>query len=482
MRRIFDSRRLPVFLVCICSLVFPACAPGQSLDRKPAVVPHVEERVELLSIVFRLSGDPGYNMNTLPAYSADIDRSFAPYKDHPAVRMAQALRDKKGVAFDAVMAMAISLSPPPELKPLVAFTPDVPGERWGVADAEKFLPLLRDFYRDSKFEEFYAAHRTMYRLAETRFATTLGAVDFGWYPRFYGKAPDLTYHLILGMNNGGGNYGPRLVHPDGSAELFSIIGCWTHDDAGDPTYPPEQGYLSTIIHEFNHSFVNPSVTEHWSDFSGVEKVYATVANQMKRMAYGEAKTMVDESLVRAAVIVYFQDAGEDSRKNLKRIREEQQNGFFWMDDLVELLKRYKAQRAQYPTFSSHMPQIALFYRNLAPRAAAQAAAFSAKSAHVVSMKPFANHSQDVDASVQTMEIVLDKPLDPSAGTSVNYGPGGSEHYPIKGVPGFGDKGLRILLPVQLKPNQTYSFVLTPAAFATPDGYPLESYTVEFKTK
>ena len=482
MRRIFDLRCLPVFLACICSLVYPACAPGQSLDRSSAVVPHVEERVELLSIVFRLAGNPEYNMSTLPAYSADIDRFFAPYKDHPAVRMAQILRNKKGVSFDAVMAMAISLSPLPELKPLVAFTPEVPEKRWGVADAEKFLPQLRDFYRDSKFAEFYAAHQTMYRLAETRFATTLGSVDFNWYPRFYGKAPDLTYHLILGMNNGGGNYGPRLVHPDGSVELFSIIGCWTHDDAGNPTYPPDQGYLSTIIHEFNHSFVNPAVAAHWSDFSGVEKVYATVADPMKRLAYGEAKTMVDESLVRAAVIVYFQDAGEDSRKNLKRIREEQRNGFFWMDTLVDMLKQYKAQRAQYPTFSSYIPQVALFYRNLAPREAAEPAAFSAKSAHVVSMAPFANHSQDVDASVQTIEVVVDKPLDPSAGTSINYGPGGSEHFAIKGEARFADGGLRILLPVQLKPGQTYSFVLTPYAFATPDGYPLESYTVEFKTK
>jgi hypothetical protein len=448
---------------------------GQSPDRKPAVVPHVDERVELFSIVFRLAGNPEYNKNTLPSYSADIDRYFAPYKDHPAIRMARALTRKNGVSFDAVMSMAISLSPPPELKPLVAFTPEVPDKRWGVADADKFLPLLRDFYRDSKFAEFYAAHRPMYRLAETRFATTLDSVDFGWYPRFYGKAPELTYHLILGMNNGGGNYGPRLVRPDGSTELFSIIGCWTHDDAGNPTYPPDQGYLSTIIHEFNHSFVNPAVDEHWSAFSGAEQVHTAVADKMRRMDYGSAETMVYESLVRAAVIVYFQDAGEDSHLNLKRIREEQRNGFFWMDELVELLKQYKAQRAQYPTFSSYMPQVALFYRNLAPRAAA-------KSAHVVSMEPFANHSQNVDASVQMIEIVVDKPLDPGAGYSINYGPGGSEHFAIAGKPTFNDSGLHILLPVQLKSNQTYSFVLTPALYTTRDGYPLESYTVEFKTK
>jgi Domain of unknown function (DUF4932) len=329
-------------------------------------------------------------------------------------------------------------------------------------DAERFLLLLRAFYRESKFAEFYAAHQAMYRQAEDRFATTLQAVDFGWYPRFYGKLPDLTYSLILGLNNGGGNYGPRLLPPDGRLQLFSIIGCWTHDGDGNPTYPADQGYLATIIHEFNHSFVNPAVDDQWKDFSGAEQIYATVADQMGRMAYGDSKAMVDESLVRAAVIIYFQQSGEDSRKNLKRIREEQRYGFFWMDQLVDDLKLYEAQRTQYPTLSSYVPRITVFYSELAKHASAMAAEFDAKSAHVVKIGPFANHAEEVDPSVKMVTITVDKPLDPS-GYSINRGIDGDEHYPIAGKPTFGDDGLHILLPVQLKPSQRYSFVLTPMA-------------------
>ena len=188
--------------------------------------------------------------------------------------------------------------------------------------------------------------------------------------------------------------------------------------------------------------------------------------------------MVDESLVRAAVIVYFQEKGEESGKNLQRIREEQQHGFLWMDELVDKLKVYEAQRALYPTFPSYLPQIGLFYRDLAPRTAT---AFAARCAHVVSLEPFPNHAQDVDASVRLITIVVDKRLD-SRGYSINYGAEGSEHYPISDKPTYGEGGLQILLPVQLKPNQTYSFVLTPLAFHTQDGYPLENYTVEFKTR
>ena len=97
-------------------------------------------------------------------------------------------------------------------------------------------------------------------------------------------------------------------------------------------------------------------------------------------------------------------------------------------------------------------------------------------------EPFANHAQDVDTWVRTIAVIFDKPLDATAGYSVNYGDGGKEHYPITGQPTFERGGQRPVLPVDLKPNQTYSFVLTPRRFVTTDGYPLVSYTVEFRTK
>lgn len=99
----------------------------------------------------------------------------------------------------------------------------------------------------------------MDRFAEGRFASTLKSADLIWYLTFYGMTPAIKYRLILGMNNGGGNYGPRLVHSEGTTELFSIVGCWTHDDAGQPTYSPDRDCLATIIHEFSHSFVNLAV-------------------------------------------------------------------------------------------------------------------------------------------------------------------------------------------------------------------------------
>ena len=50
----------------------------------------------------------------------------------------------------------------------------------------------------------------------------------------------------------------------------------------------------------------------------------------------------------------------------------------------------------------------------------------------VSIEPFANHAQNVEPSLQTVTIVIDKRLDPKAGVSIDLRVGGEDHYPITG--------------------------------------------------
>jgi len=445
------------------------------------LVPHVDPRVELLSIVFRLAGNPEYNMSQLTLYTTDIDRFFQPYQNHPAVKAAAKLREDRGVSFDAVMAMAVYLSPPPDLAPIVPFSDQVPEGRWGKEDATSFVSLLRDFYRDTNFHAFFAAHRELYDLAEARFSSLLSQLDLGWYKQFYGTMPNGHFNLILGMNNGGGNYGPKVVFPDGREELFAIMGVWSKDDAGRPTFDSHSGYLGTIIHEFNHSFINPVVHENEKEFASAERVYKPVASQMQRMAYGTPETMVDESLVRAAVILYFESHGSEPTQTRQRIMAEQAGGFVWMDELCDLLRKYQGDRQRYPTFKSFLPVIVEFYNSLAPRIGSEVAEFNARCVHVLRVEPFSNHAEDVDPGIKQLTIVFDRPLD-TGHYSINYGSEGKEHYALSGKPQFAPGGKAVTLPVELKPGWSYSFVLTSLAFRSPDGYPLESYEVSFKTQ
>jgi hypothetical protein len=492
-RKAMDTHRVKLgvaLLLCVTSPLFAATEGGGS-PAKPAapvdtgeirLVPRVDERVELLSIVFRLAGNFEYNMSQLALYTTDIDRYFAPYKNHPAVTTAAKIAKDREVGFDAVMAMAIYLSPPPDLAPIVPFSDQVPEGRWGKENATAFVSLLRDFYRDTNFHAFFAARHELYDLAESRFALLLGQLDLAWYKQFYGTMPNARFNLILGMNNGGGNYGPKVVFPDGREELFAIIGVWTKDDAGRPTFDSHSGYLSTIIHEFNHSFINAVVHENAKEFGSAERVFKPVAGQMQQMAYDNPETMVDESLVRAAVILYFESHGSEPSQTRNRIRAEQAAGFIWMDELCDLLRKYESDRQRYPTFKSFLPAVVEFYNSLAPRIGSKIAEFHERSVHVLRVEPFPNHAVDVDPEIKQLTIVFDQPLDPARGYSINYGSEGKEHFAISGHPQFVPGNKAITLPVELKPGWSYSFVLTGLAFASPDGYPLESYEVSFKTK
>src|SRR5438874_7192411 len=166
---------------------------------EPTLEPRVDPRVALLSIVFRLAGNSEYNMSPLKTYTADIDAYFSPYQEHPAVALARKLAGEREVGFDAVMGLAVHLSPAPALKPVVAFKGDIPDARFGKENAILFAQRLADFYRDTHFDKFLAAHQSFYHLAEDRFRAVLSALDLNWYKSFYGDLRTGQYHLILDM-------------------------------------------------------------------------------------------------------------------------------------------------------------------------------------------------------------------------------------------------------------------------------------------
>ncbi len=440
-----------------------------------------DQRIELLSIVFRLAGSPEYNMNQYKGYVADIDKWFAPCKNHPAVKLAKQLRRTRGVSYDAVMSMAIHLEQPPGLNPLVPFKSSVLDKRWGKSGAAKFLRLLKDFYRESDFTGFYENHQAMYRIAEARMNKVLENIDFNWFGQFYGVESGGRFNLVLGIGNGGGNYGPKVVYPDGSEDLYAIIGTWLIDGEGMPDY--NTSVLGTIIHEFNHSFANPLVDRNLSILEESGKaLFQPVRDQMSRMAYGSWKTVMYESLVRASSIQYFID-NKATASQVQRFKvSEMSNGFLWTSQLVDLLGVYKSNRDLYPDLGLFMPRIAELYEALAPEIGQMKSDFEKKCAKVEAIEPFANGDGNVDPALTEIRIRFSQPMNTKAGYSINYGKSGAEHFGLKGSPSYSEDGRCLVVKVALKPDWDYSFVLTPNSFRTQDEYPLVSYEVNFKTR
>jgi len=467
-------------LMCGMELVYSMTVTPGGRQQSFVVTAKVDERIELMSIIARIAGFQEYVKNDFRLYAEDVDKHFGKFKEHPAVKFAASIREANGVSFDAVMFMAVHVNPPPALTPRVPFTDRVPEKRWGKEKAEEFTRLLQQFYKDAECESFFKAHTEIYRTAESRFQQLLNKLDFDWYKRFYGELPAGEFNLCIGLLNGGGNYGPKLVHPDGKEDLYAIIGTWQTDSTGMPVY--SESMLPTLVHEYNHSFINHLVYAREKQMSAAgTKVYEPVADRMKSLAYGTWQTMIVESLVRAAVLRYTFEHEAKQEVTDAALMRERNNGFLWMDELFALLGVYENNRAVFPTFRSFMPMVESYYNDLAKRIDFKATQFESQRPRVVSIEPFSNGAQDVDPALTQVTIAFDKPLH-TGGYSINLGKGGREHFPIEKVIRFNESGSSITLRVKLKPEWEYEFIMTGMTFRSKDGYPLQPYTVKFKTR
>ncbi|GAB3510373.1 DUF4932 domain-containing protein [Spirosoma knui] len=464
--------------ISLIALLF--ALPSTLLAQSVSLKPQVDRRIELLSIVFRLAGNNEYNGDDFAAYVRDIHQHFDAYKTHPAVVMAKQVAQANGVSFDAVMSMAIHLEQPPSLTPIVAFTNAHLDKRWGATNAEKFATLLQKFYQDAHCQQFFDQHEAMYQTAINRFSQVLDKIDKNWYKQYYGTLPAGKFNVVIGIGNGGGNYGPKAILPNEQEEIYAIMGTWAVDSTQNPVYS-EGAVLPTIIHEFNHSFVNALIDKHEDELEAAGKaIFPNVAEQMRRQAYTNWKTMFYESLVRASVVRYMASHNQEGSTANRQLRDEEARGFIWTQGLVDLLNDYENNRSQYPTLSSFMPRVVEFFGKTATDLPALQQAYDQKRAHVVAVEPLTGQTQVIDPTLTELVVRFDKPMNPKK-ISINLGTKGKEHFPLRDVIGFSDNNRSIRLKVALKPNWDYSFWLTDRGFQTPEGYPLVEHEVAFKT-
>jgi hypothetical protein len=140
---------------------------------------------------------------------------------------------------------------------------------------------------------------------------------------------------------------------------------WQTDDQGLPTF--NQEVIETIIHEFSHSYSNSLVDRHEKELQAAgETIFPRVSSAMRRQAYGNWKTLMYESLVRACETRYVRRYQGPAAAE-KSIQHHQQRGFLWMKELSDLLGEYEFQHRRYPTFESFSPAIVKFFQDYAAK-------------------------------------------------------------------------------------------------------------------
>jgi len=443
----------------------------------------VDERTELLSIVFRLAEAEEYSGNGFPVYIDKVNEYFTNYKGHKIVSFSQEMRNKYGVAYDAVMNMAVHLKVE---NGKISLIEDIVSQkiddRWRADSISRFLELLNDFYKETNFHNFFEQQKEIREVAEQNFQNITEKVDFEWFEKFFGEQPNENFNLIISLSNSG-HYGVSVEFPNKKREVFSIISIDETDSLGMPIF--EDWTVETIIHEFCHSFCNTLIDKNFNSLQRKgEKFFKLQRMQMKYMAYGSAKIMLYETLVRACVIKYGESHGKNEKNIMQQIRLQRNAGFMWIENLFLELKKYDNNRDKYPTLNSFMPEIVKLQNSLNPKKMLkeQKKECSNTTIQVIGIK---NNSQDVDPKLNKITVKFSSPMTigPS-GISDGSKKSRDLEYFFKVTNSYWNEETKDewILEIELEPNKNYSVSFPKTCFLTEDGlYLKDTYYLDFKT-
>ncbi len=341
--------------------------PAKNITYVGKITIEVDPRVELIGIVFRLAGNPEFNHGTLRPYVKAIERHFGDFDNHPAVKMAAELRQTRSMSCDGPMSLAVHIDRNYRLRKTDEQWPSTLDERWNRQETTKFLKHLRQFAKETKFDEFFKSQSAIYETGIRSCNDLIGPLEIGtWLQQYFGVENTGDLNLLLGFVNGFSSYGVRFMN-GGTSEKYAIVGMRPFDTENTIIFRPIQ--IGTTVHEFCHSFANPVVEKYMVQLRPAgEKLFAAHEAAMRMNGYQKWESLMYETATRACVMSFVRHKLEPMY--LKYFVEyENRAGFVWVEDVGNFLKTYDNQRDKYPTFESFFPEFVAFLNEYGRKAA-----------------------------------------------------------------------------------------------------------------
>ena len=324
---------------------------GQSVNIR------IDPRVELITIVQILS-DYGEETGLLTkfdfGYKEDIFTYFDRFRDHDAVKNISKMW-KKGFNFDVPHLVIIHYSNPPELEELAAIPERAIKRSGGRKKLDNFIAQLKDFAVKSGFKTFYDKRADYFKEIELSVKNKMENINYIKILEDYFQMRQKSYNIILALLSHPGGYGVARKGKDGTLDIYNITG--PNNVTGDvPEFGSVKYFRHLCWHEFGHSFVNPLTAKNIKLVKKYSKLYKPVKEKMKKQAYGNWESTVNEHIIRAVTArLTYLNIGESEGD--KQLEWEKERGFIYIDGLCEKLKKYEALKTDYSSFAEFYPEL-----------------------------------------------------------------------------------------------------------------------------
>jgi len=279
------------------------------------------------------------------------------------------LKPQLDEAYWEIPAVAVHLSQPPKLEPLMAFNDISNTDDWESRQLfnENFVNLLRQFYRDAKAENFFKALESYYKSVNREYEKRGIKLNKKWIEDYFGIKTTEDYYPVIALKMRNGAY-MRVNFANNYRHTVTIFETNSFDARGIPTTFKNPYIPRMMLHEYIHAFTNQLIDKNKNNFQiDGETILRNprVYNLVKNTFYGNWQYLLYESLVRACSIKYLAANKDISQDIEKEIAAQEKAGFLWMRALLKELENYEANRTKYKNFEDFTPQLILFFNKTA---------------------------------------------------------------------------------------------------------------------
>jgi hypothetical protein len=477
-----------VFLA-VLALPLAGCATTQSggvtASARNPLTPdiRVDERVELVAIIYRLAGAQEYEGRQVAVYADAIEAHFGSFRDHPAVLAVKQLRQQRGLSHNTAAEIAVHMTPFPDLRPRRDLRGSQLEPRWTPQNPEAaldFIEKVRSFAVDTNAAAFFAQQRPLYAIIERRVRSVIeDEADLRWVQDFFGSNAGERFIVAPAMGNGNVFYGVRYYGTAGERESYAVMAIGGTDEDGMPAFSVSN--VGTLVHElFGHSYINPIINERYDELRPAgELLLQTFGDQMAPQGYRDGANIIQESLIRAMVARYKRArVGEAAAGS--ELERQRRRGFAYIDDLYELLGTYEQNRSRYRTFRDFFPAIRDHFSRLPERLPAAIAIYDALRPTVIEAMP-AQGSENVDPSTTAITLRFSRRMAQRWGILTD--PARPEtKVDLTGI-NLDETRTVLTIGIKLEPNRRYALPLVtgPTGMGAEDGVLLKPYTINFTT-
>jgi len=296
----------------------------------------VDERFELISVIFRLAGNWEYNIGAggldgleypfpeeqhealatckdTNGYQLEVAKTFEKYAEHEAVLWAKA----SGIGFSDPFRFAMHLEKNEDGFVFIDDISSIVYHQWTIEAAQEFLPLFNKFYKDTKYAEFYTARIPYFEeLSQKFYDDFYHTVNFDWYSKYVDIS---NLRCVLSPSNSAANYAATVNN--------KIVCGMVRMTSG-----------SVLIHEFNHSFANP-IGNKWYEENETFKKWCDDSVDLERMPYyPTGAELAKEYVTHAYEVLYAFQNNAPWEKYLAGIKNAGfENAFPYIEDIYKMV-------------------------------------------------------------------------------------------------------------------------------------------------